>query len=297
MIAFVLSGGANLGSVQAGMLTALLESGIRPDLIVGTSIGAANAAYVAGDPSVERAQDLCRVWRSVRPKDVFPIQPLRAIRSIAKGAALFSPDPLWRLIADKLDYDKIEDSTIPLRIVATRFSDGAEVVLEEGSVKDAILASTALPLIFPPHEIDGELYLDGGLSDQVPLEPAVSAGADRIYVLSVGFPCPPPVNHRSPRSLLMHSIGILLSQRIRRHSADLFDRPGVEVLQIPPVCTEVGLRDFSKTSSLIDQAHQQTLRFLKGKQCLTCQHDEETAEKGGPPGNGTRQTNHFNNAA
>lgn len=280
MNAFVLSGGANLGSVQAGMLTGLMESGVEPDLIVGTSIGAANAAFMAADPTVARARDLCRIWRGIRPRDIFPIQPLRAVRSVARGGALFSPGPLWRVVGRRLGYDRVEDSAIPLRIVATRFNDGAEVVFESGSVKDAILASTALPLIFPPHEIDGELYLDGGLSDQVPLEPAVLAGADRIYVLSVGFPCPPPVNARSARSLLMHSVGILLSQRIRSHSAELFTRPGVDVIQIPPVCTEVGLRDFSKTTSLIDQAHDQTMRFLAGEPCHTCLHSHDLQEEG-----------------
>jgi NTE family protein len=285
MNAFVLSGGANLGSVQAGMLTGLLEEGIRPDLIVGTSIGAANAAYLAADPTIGRVRELCRIWRGVRPKHVFPIQPLRAIRSITRDGALFSPEPLWRLLEPGLGYDRVEDAAIPLRIVATRFSDGAEVVFESGRVKDAILASTALPLIFPPHEISGELYVDGGLSDQVPLEPAVSAGADRIYVLSVGFPCPPPRNHRSPRAVLMHSIGILLSQRIRRHSADLFTRPGVEIVQIPPVCTEVALRDFSRTSSLIDEAHEQTVRFLNGHECKSCHHNHhrERGEADGRP--------------
>lgn len=280
MNAFVLSGGANLGSVQAGMLTGLLEAGVRPDFLVGTSIGAANAAFLAGDPSLQRAGELCRIWRGLRPKDVFPIQPLRALRSVTRRGALFSPEPLWSVIEGKLGYERVEDSSVPLRIVATRFSDGAEVVFESGPVKDAILASTALPLIFPPHEVGTELYLDGGLSDQVPLEPAVGAGADRIYVLSVGFPCPPPVNRRSARSLLMHSIGILLSQRIRSHSAELFTRPGVEVVQIPPVCTEAGLRDFSKTSSLIDEAHEQTIRFLSGRPCSTCRHNPVRPEKG-----------------
>ncbi|HEV2756647.1 MAG TPA: patatin-like phospholipase family protein [Actinomycetota bacterium] len=280
MNAFVLSGGANLGSVQAGMLVGLLESGIRPDLVVGTSIGAANAAYIAADPSPGRAHDLCRVWRGLRSKDVFPIHPLRALRSVARGGAFFSPDSFWGLIQRELGYGRIEDAAIPLRIVATRFSDGSEVVFEDGSVKDAILASTALPLVFPPHEIDGELYLDGGLSDQVPLQPAVAAGALRIYVLSVGFPCPPPADHRSPRAVLMHSIGILLSQRIRAHSADLFARPGVEIVQVPPVCTEVALRDFSKSSTLIDQAREQTLRFLDGEPCHTCDHSHPTGKKG-----------------
>ncbi|MGH2755185.1 MAG: patatin-like phospholipase family protein [Actinomycetota bacterium] len=284
MNAFVLSGGANLGSVQAGMLTGLLESGIRPDMVVGTSIGAANAAYLAADPTLSRARDLCRIWRGLRPRDVFPIHPLRALRSISRAGALFSPDPFWRLIESRLGYERIEEAAIPLRIVATRFSDGSEVVFEDGSVKDAILASTALPLIFPPHEIAGELYLDGGLSDHVPLQPAVSAGALRIYVLSVGFPCPPPMNRRSPRSLLMHSIGILLSQRIRTHSAELFAQPDVEIVQIPPVCTEVGLRDFSKSSTLIDEAHEQTMRFLEGDECATCDHNKTIEEKGGAHG-------------
>jgi NTE family protein len=279
MNAFVLSGGANLGSVQAGMILGLLESGIRPDLVVGTSIGAANAAYLAADPTVARAHDLCRVWRGLRSRDIFPIRPLRAIRSVARGGAFFSPESFWRLIEREVGYARMEDARIPLRIVATRFSDGAEVVFERGSVRDAILASTALPLVFPPHEIGGELYLDGGLSDQIPLQPAVDAGADHVYVLSVGFPCPPRA-HRSPRAVLMHSIGILLSQRMRAHSGDLFARPGLEIVQVPPVCAEAGLRDFSQSSSLIDQARDQTLRFLAGERCPVCDHAEHVVEKG-----------------
>ncbi|MGH2808860.1 MAG: patatin-like phospholipase family protein [Actinomycetota bacterium] len=281
MNAFVLSGGANLGSIQAGMLKGLLESGISPDLVVGTSIGAANAAYIAADPTLERARDLCRVWRGVRSRDIFPVNPLRALRTFTRGGALFSPASMRRLFERELGYEDIEEARVPVRIVATRFADGSEFVFERGSVIDAILASTALPAIFPPHEIDGELYLDGGLSDHVPLQPAVAAGATRVYVLSVGFPCPPPADHRSPLSILAHSIGILLSQRIRVHSGDLFTQPGLEIIQIPPVCTEVGLRDLSKAPTLIDQAHDQTLRFLAGEPCSTCDHNHDHEEKKG----------------
>jgi NTE family protein len=154
-------------------------------------------------------------------------------------------------------------------------------VLGAGNVLDAILASTALPGIFPPHRIGDELYLDGGLSDQVPLEPAVAAGATRIYVLSVGFPCPPPINHRSPRAVLLHSIGILLSQRIRVHSDSLFQQQDLEIVQLPPVCTAIGLRDFSRSGELIEEARDQTLRFLAGNGCATCDHERSRIEKGG----------------
>ncbi|HEX2240678.1 MAG TPA: hypothetical protein VHJ82_06015, partial [Actinomycetota bacterium] len=88
-----------------------------------------------------------------------------------------------------------------------------------------------------------------------------------------------------------------LSQRIRRHSGDLFAQPGIEVIQIPPVCTEVGLRDFSKTSRLIDQAHEQTVRFLNHEHCLTCDHDEPVRQKGVKDGQGLTHADRLNNVA
>lgn len=263
MNAFVLSGGANLGAEQAGMLEALLDAGIQPDVLVGTSIGAANAAFLAADPSPERARALSNLWRRVRSRDVFPVNPLGIARTILRGGALFSAEPLRRLLEREIPYRSIEQAAVPLRIVAAAFDDGAEVVFDSGPVVDAVLASTALPGLFPPREIEGRLYLDGGLVDQVPVAPAIEAGADTVYVLSVGFPCPPPVDHRSARAVLMHSVGILLSQRIRLDGNHLPEHhPAVRVVQLPPVCTQIGLRDFSKTNELIARARQQTAQFL-----------------------------------
>jgi NTE family protein len=263
MNGFVLSGGANLGAEQAGMIEALLEGGITPDVLVGTSIGAANAAFLASDPSLRRARELSALWRRVRPGDVFPLNPLRIARTFMRGGALFTSDPFRRLLERDIRYARIEDAAIPLRVVATRFEDGSEVVFESGPVVDAVLASTALPGVFSPHEIDGRLYLDGGLVDHAPITPAIEAGADTVYVLSVGFPCPPPANSRSARAVLMHSIGILLSQRIRLDGIHLQEHnPALQLIHIPPVCTQVGLRDFSKTTELIERARSQTAEFL-----------------------------------
>ena len=273
MDAFVLSGGANLGAEQAGMLEALLEAGIVPDLLVGTSIGAANAAYIAADPSVGRARDLATLWRGVRPRDVFPINPIRIARAVLRGGALFAPEPFRSLLEEQIPFDRIEDAVRPLRIVATAFDDGCEVVFDRGPVVDAVLASTALPVVFPPHEIAGRLYLDGGLVDHVPLKPAIDAGATTIYVLSVGFPCPPPVDHRSARAVLVHSVGLLLSQRIRLDGVHLPDHdPGLRIIHLPPVCSEVGLRDFSHSAELIDRAREQTAAFLADLPSASCDH-------------------------
>jgi NTE family protein len=265
MNAFVLSGGANLGAEQAGMLEALLDDGIVPDVLVGTSIGAANAAFLAADPTPERAAELSALWRRVRTRDVFPINIARIARALAKGNALFSSQPLRSLLEREIPYERIEDARVPLRIVATAFNDGGEAVFDSGRVVDAVLASTALPGAFAPHELDGRLYLDGGLVDHVPLQPAIDAGAGVIYVLSVGFPCPPPADHRSARAVLSHSIGILLSQRVRLDGSHIPEHnPGLHIIDVPPVCTQVGLRDFSRSDELIRLAKEQTRAFLAG---------------------------------
>lgn len=197
-------------------------------------------------------------------------------RAALRGGALFSPDPFRVLLERELPYADIERAAVPLRIIATAFEDGAEVVFGSGSVIDAILASTALPGVFPPHEVDGLLYLDGGLVDHVPLQPAIDAGADTIYVLSVGFPCPPPENHRSARAVLMHSVGILLSQRVRLDGANLpGHNPAIRIVNIPPVCTDIGLRDFSRSNELIGRAREQTTAFLAGLPARRCIHTEE----------------------
>ncbi|MBA2276940.1 MAG: patatin-like phospholipase family protein [Chloroflexia bacterium] len=176
MNAFVLSGGGNLGSIQAGMIEALLEVGIYPDVLVGTSIGAANAAFLAADPSLAQARELSELWRRVRTTDIFPIRPLRAVRAFLRGEAMFPTEPFRRFLDKELPYSRIEEAAIPLRVVATDFDDGSEVVFASGSVTDSILASTALPGVFAPYDIDGHLYLDGGLIDYVPVGPALAAG-------------------------------------------------------------------------------------------------------------------------
>ena len=149
MIGFVLSGGANLGSIHVGMLRALLEADIKPDLVVGTSIGAVNAAYLAADPSLDQVERLREMWCGVRAHDVFPLNPLTAARALFRQGALF-PSTSWRrFLTERIPYERIEEAAVPLRITATDFEDGRSVVLDSGSVVDAVLASTTLPGIFP----------------------------------------------------------------------------------------------------------------------------------------------------
>ena len=206
---FILSGGGTLGSIQVGMLQALLEADIRPDVLVGTSIGSVNAAFLAADPSPERVEALRQLWHGVRSRDLFSLNPLRMGHALLRRGSLF-PSEKWRAFLTKnLPYDRIEDAAVALRIIATDFEDGSPVVLDSGPVVDAVLASTCLPGIFPPQRIGDHLYLDGVLSEPVPLKPAVDAGADTLYVLAVSHASPTP-DAQSPGAILRHALTILL---------------------------------------------------------------------------------------
>lgn len=277
MNAFVLSGGGNLGSIQVGMLRALLEAGVRPGALVGTSIGAVNAAALAGDPSAEGVERLCRLWTSVRSRDVFPFhRPWRMARALVRQGALFPAESWRRFIERHIPYQRIEEAAVPLQITATDFENGRPILFDSGSVVDAVLASTALPLVFPPHRIGACHYLDGALSDQVPLKPAVETGADTIYVLAVSFPAPPP-ELRSPLGILRHSITILLFPRIRLDALGLPDTQGdLRVVQVPSVPSQVALWDFSHNADLIEQGYENTARFLADRDDPEVPHDQQT---------------------
>src|SRR5690349_18688643 len=187
--AFVLSGGGSLGAVQVGMLHALADRGIQPDLLVGTSAGALNAAFVAGHGAGPAAvAELGRVWQSVRSRRLFHLEPRRALLALlGQRPALFAPDGLEELVRGHLAFDRLEDASIPLTLVACDLLSGEETVLREGPVHEAIAASCAIPGIFPPVEIDGRLLVDGALANNAALSIATEAGADPIYVLPTGY--------------------------------------------------------------------------------------------------------------
>jgi NTE family protein len=269
MIGFVLSGGANLGSLHVGMLQALLERDIKPDVIVGTSIGAVNAAALAADPSLETVERLRELWCQARARDIFPFNPVANARALFREGALFSNHGWRRFIESRKQYENIEEAAVPLRITATDYDEGRSVVFDSGPVTEAVLASTALPGLFPPHKVDGRYYLDGSISEQLPLKVALEAGARTIYVMAVSVPSPPK-DRRSPLTILRHSLTILLFPRIRLDALDLpGDHQKVRIIQVPSVSTQVSLWDMSRHDELITAAYESTSEFLESE------HDQD----------------------
>jgi len=189
--AFVLSGGGSLGAVQVGMLQALTERQVTPDLLVGTSAGALNAAFVAGRGTGHAAlRDLADSWASVRRRDIFPLQPMRHLLAVAgTRGSLCAEDGLRLLIARHLTFSHLEDAAIPVHIVTTSLLSGEEVLLSDGDALAAVLASAAIPGVFPPVPRDGRILVDGGLADNAAISQAVALGADRVFVLPTGYAC------------------------------------------------------------------------------------------------------------
>src|SRR5258708_5189249 len=149
--AFVLAGGGSLGAVEVGMLQALVERGIAPDLVVGASVGAINGAYFAGRPDCAGVESLGAIWRSLRRGDVFPIGLVCGFLGfIGMRSHLLAPDQLRALLERDLPVARLEDAKIPCHVVATDVLSGDEAGLSSGSAVEAVLATTAIPAPFPP---------------------------------------------------------------------------------------------------------------------------------------------------
>lgn len=262
-IAFVLSGGASLGAVQVGMLRALDESGIRPDLIVGTSVGALNGAFIAGRRGSGAADQLASVWRSLRRKDVFPVGPIQgALGYYGFRDSLVRPDALRRLLRQQLTISLLEDALVPLHVVATDVRTGDAVLLSRGDAVEAILASAAVPAVFPPVRIDGRDLMDGGVSDNTPISHAISLGATSVYILPAGYACTLPHAPRTAIGMALQALTLMIGWRLAMDIQRYERECALHV--IPPLCPlDVSSTDFSRAAELIDRSYESTLRWLK----------------------------------
>lgn len=187
LTAYVLGGGGVLGSSEVGMVRALAEHGIRPDLVLGTSIGALNGAFIAADPGIEGAERLAAVWEAVVREGVFLDNPMRQAARVAKYRThLLSNAPLRHVIDRYLPVSRFEELEVAFQCVAACIEDSSGRWFTDGDLTDAVVASCSVPGLFPPVQIGDRHYLDGGLVHSIPVGRALALGASTIYVLQVG---------------------------------------------------------------------------------------------------------------
>ncbi len=260
--AFVFAGGGSLGAVEVGMLHALVERGVRPDFVVGASVGAINAVYYAGAPDAAGVERLAGVWRRLRRADAFPVSMVRGVLGFLRGStSLVDPSALRALIARELPYARLEDARIPCRVIASNLLDGSEVVLSTGSAVDALLASAAIPGVFPPVELDGEHLIDGGISSNTPLSTAIELGARRVIVLPTGYACALTRPPSGALAVALHALTLLIARQL---VVDVLRwRERREILVVPPLCpVESSPYDFSASPALIERAAKTTRAWL-----------------------------------
>ncbi len=262
--AFVLSGGGSLGAVQVGMLAALHDHGIEPDLLIGTSAGAINAAYVAANGFSESTIDgLARIWRNLKRSDVFPFDPLRQLLALAgRKPSLCSSRPLRRLVQTHLRITDLDDAIVPVHVIATDVLSGEEVVLSSGDAASAVVASAAIPAVFRPVSREGRLLMDGGVADNTAVSQAVRLGADRIVVVPAGVACALERPPASPLAAAMHALTLMLAQRLVVEVAHLSGQ--VEIIVAPPLCPlSITSTDFSRADELIARSRTATHDWLQ----------------------------------
>ena len=260
--AFVLSGGSSLGAVEVGMLQALRDHGITPDMVFGASAGAINAAWVAGDPTLADVDELADVWKRLRTRDIFPLRPaIGFLGFVGRRTSLFPSDGLRRVIVANSRYERLEDAAIPIGVVATEARTGMEVVLDRGPAVEAVLASAAIPGVFPPVVIDGRALIDGGVVNNTPVSHAVDAGAERIYVLPTGYACQRERTPRGALAMTLHAVSLMVEQRLVNEVGRLQDRVDLRVL--PPLCPlDVLPTDFSRAAEMIDRSRTESGKWL-----------------------------------
>lgn len=263
--AFVLSGGGSLGAVQVGMLQALAENDIHPDLLIGTSAGAINSAYLAGHGTTADAiAKLGEIWRDLRRGKVFPLEPIRLVGAISGlSPSLFSNHGLADMIRANLNYRNLEDAKIPVHIVATNLLGGQEVLISHGDALSAVLASAAIPGIYPAVEREGLVLVDGGVADNTAVSQAVTLGADEVYVLPAGFAC--DLDH-APKSVLgnaMQALTLLIEQRLIADVGRYSGHASIKLL--PPLCPlSVPSTDFNHGAELMERSYHASIGWING---------------------------------
>lgn len=266
--AFVLGGGGVLGAVEVGMLRALLERDITPDLVLGTSVGALNGAMVAKDPSPAVIERLIGLWQQAsETRDVYGDRPFRTVRrAVSTRTHIYSAAPLKQRLREELDDLTFEDLPVRFQVCAASIERAAEHWFTSGPVVDAVIASAAVPGLLPPARIGDEHYLDGGIVNSIPVGRAVQLGATRVFVLQVGRIDRPLSAPTTPWEVARVSFEIARRHRFAREMSEL--PPEVEAFVLPASGTSAkddsmfAYRDFSSVLERLDATYAASLEYL-----------------------------------
>jgi len=270
MIAFVFSGGGSRGAMEAGGVKALYEHGIQPDIVVGSSAGAMNAAFLAIDPTVDGAGRLCGIWRDLRTKDIVPGTVLSKFWRVVKGMpSIVTGDALRAFVqqhipTDKQTFGKL--SGVKLYITAANLQSSTLYLYGDvgsASIVDAVMASSAFPGVFPPVQVGTWQYVDGGLILNVPISVAIDKGATEVYALDVAYTGGTYAPAKDLLTVLFRVVSIALHQDLLAELKYAAQVPGVKthhvIIQGVP---QAGDFDFDHGAEMVDAGYAAVDRYL-----------------------------------
>jgi NTE family protein len=264
-VAFVLSGGGPLGGVQVGMLRALVENGVKPDMILGCSVGAVNGAAFASEPNLRGIQRLEHIWGRLADGDPDLMENARLVPAIVelgrKGEAISTQDNLRILLEEELAAHEFADLDVPFACVATDMETAGEYWFTDGDLIPAVLASSCLPGVYPPVELEGRRLYDGGVSRELPVQKAAELGATDIYVLHVGHLEDRDAELKRPYDALVHAYWASRIARLEDEMAGLDHH--VRAYRLPAGdVPRLRFDDFSQSREIAEKAYQATAAFL-----------------------------------
>ena len=288
MIGVVLSGGGNRGALEAGALIALFEHGIKPDILVGTSAGAMNSAFLATDPTFEGARKLADIWRAVKREDIFPGNLFSyAARFITGADSLSSNDNLRKFVTSHLPpgfstFGDIKDIKLYL---TTSNINTAEIFLwgddPAAALVEAVLSSAAAPPLLPPIEYDGFQYVDGAVCADVPISICIDRGATEVYAIDVGLSALVKQNIHGIVNLVTRAIGVMEHQQLIDDLFDVKNNTNV-TLHYLPIQSFPDVGDFDHGGEFVEEGYRLTKQFLESGAGI--QLPAKVMEAPAPPG-------------
>lgn len=255
MLAFVLGGGGSRGAMQAGALEVLLEAGIQPDMLIGTSVGSLNAAFLAHDPTNEGVERIKEIWSSIRDEDIYPGLYGTALWSMIRGRESFYTNASFRqLLQSQLPVERFGELQLPCYAVATDLESGDVVVFgddEEDLLIDGLMSSTALIPVHPSWRVNGRRYIDGGFAAVLPVREAITRGATEIIALNLTTQSMPIEEIKSSFDMLNQSTHLLIRQQAMRDLEYAREHVALQTINLRPP-TYISGQNFSQTTKLME---------------------------------------------
>lgn len=263
----ILTGGANWGAVQVGVVKALFERGFSPEVIVGVSVGAINGAYLSTFPTLEGVAGLLDLWKEVDARQILGTRAgrLRELGALTfRRSALFSNRALRSFLQQSLPVGRFEDTVVPFVAVASDLTSGTPWPFTNGNLLDAVLASAAIPGLFPPVEIAGEQLVDGAIADPLPLTPLTDRGIQRVVIAEAGRPCGCDEETSDPLGAMRQAVTVMANHRLSLLIRDASH--SFELADLGSVChPDTPITDFSGAELRAGLGYKDAVRQLEAK--------------------------------